>query len=47
MARALRDSYLLVVDANDHTSYGGSDCATALIDKFLLGDAPSTTESNC
>ena len=47
MARALRDSYLLVVDANDHTSYGGSDCATALIDEFLLGDAPSATESNC
>lgn len=47
MAQALRDSYLLVVDANDHTSYGGSDCATALIDEFLLGNAPSETESNC
>lgn len=47
MARALAGSFLLVVDANDHTSYGGSDCATALIDEFLLGQSPTTQESNC
>lgn len=47
MSRDLAGSYLLVVDANDHTSYGASDCATALIDGFLLGDPPESQESNC
>lgn len=47
MAESLEGSYLLVVDANDHTSYGSSDCATALIDRFLSGDEPAALESNC
>lgn len=47
MAESLEGSYFLVVHANDHTSYGSNDCATALIDRFLSGDEPPTHNSNC
>jgi hypothetical protein len=47
MADALGDAYLVVVDSDQHTSYGGNDCATKIIDRFLLGSNPKLVESNC
>ena len=47
MAAALGDVPLVVVDSNQHTSYGSNECATTIVDRFLIEAAPPTKNSNC
>jgi len=47
MAKALGDVPLVVVNSNQHTSYGSNGCATKIVDRFLIENAPPTENANC
>jgi hypothetical protein len=48
MAAKLEEGYLIVVEADQHTCYGVSECADQIIDDYLVDLAvPAEDETNC
>ena len=47
MAEALQDGRLIVVEADQHTCYGVTDCADNLIDDYLVNLVVPPEETTC
>ena len=47
MYETLGNARLVVVDSFDHTSYGSNDCATRVIDRYLVDLVVPDGEIDC
>ncbi len=47
MAAALEDGRLVVIEADQHTCYGATECADAIIDNYLVNLEVPAKETNC